>query len=431
MESATDGRHPHRAVLLVSIAAAAIISYQAGKIWLADDRVRTDRIDQMERGVAIEPGNGAAWDGLGRVRQTDFENPDPIRAVEDFKKAVQRDPLSAEYWMDLAGAYEATGNIPLARDAFDHARAAYPSSAQVAWIYGNFLLRQNAYEEGFAQINRAARTDPNLVPLAISRSWHSDQNVNLLLDKVLPANSNAYFQAIDFMAATNQADPALVIWQRLLSLGKPIALPGSFPLLELLIRTDHAEDASRVWREALSAAGLPHEEPANGSLMWNGNFSREFANGGLDWRWNAPFGAAIEFDAPLAAEGRSLRLDFAGAANLELSQPLQFVPVAPGRSYHFHAMVRTEGITTESGIFFNITDPNHAGAVNVLTKSFTGSHPWTASDADFATGVDTHFLLVQLRRYQSHLFENRLGGTAWVSGVSLIPATSVEQQPAK
>ncbi len=335
MESPTADRTPRTAILFICIATAVILSFQASRIWLADYRVHTDRIDRMERGVALEPRNGAAWDRLGRVRQTDFENPDPVRAVADFKEAVENDPLSADYWMDLAGAYESTGNMPLARQAFDRARAAYPSSAQVAWIYGNFLLRHDEYDAGFAQVKKAAIADPRLVPLAISRTWHSNQDVNLLLDHVLPSNADAYFQAIDFMAASGQAAPALVIWQRILALGKPVPLPRSFPLIEMLIHGDYAEDASRVWREALGAAGLPHAEPVNDSLIWNGNFASEFANGGLDWRWNSPFGAAIDFDAPPASGGRSVRLDFGGGANIDLTQPLQYVPVEPGRTVPF------------------------------------------------------------------------------------------------
>ncbi len=428
MDTTPEDARPRWAVLIFSLAIAAIVSFHAFRVWLADYRVHTDQISRMESGVALEPGNGAAWDRLGRVRQADFENPDPVGAVADFQKAVEHDSLSADYWMDLAGAYETTGNLPLALQAFDHAKAVYPSSAQVAWIYGNFLLRHNEYDAGFAQLNRAVLTSPSLIPLAISRTWHSNRDVNVLLDRVLPASADAYFQAIDFMAASGQSAPALVIWQRVLSLGKPVPLPRAFPLIEMLIHADDAEDARRVWREALGAAGLPREDPANDSLIWNGNFASDFANGGLDWRWNSTFGAAIDFDAAPASAGRSVRLDFSGSTNLDLNQPLQFVPVEPARTYHFHANVRTEGISTESGIFFAINDPNHPGAVNGLTGNLTGSHSWMAVDTDITTGPETHFLLVQLRRFQSRMFENKLRGSVWIADVSLTPATA--EQPA-
>ena len=431
MDGSAEQASPRTALLIVSVSVAAIISFQAVRLCLADYRLRTNRIERMERGAALEPGNASAWDRLGRVRITDFENPDPAGSVRDFQKAVALDPLSADYWMDLAGAYETTGNIPLARESFDRARAVYPASAQVAWIYGNFLLRQNDSDEGLAQINRAVRGDPSLLPLAISRTWHSGQDVNLLLDRVLPADADAYFKAIDFMASASQAAPALVIWKRILTLGKPVPLPRTFPLFELLIHTDHAEDASRVWREALGAAGLPHEEPANHSLIWNGDFARDFLDGGMDWRWNTAFGASIDFDAPPPSGGRSVRLDFGGGSNMNLTYPLQYVPVEPARRYHFHAALRTEGITTESGILFAISDPNHPNAVNVLTENLTGSHVWVAADADFSTGPDTHFLLVQLRRVPSRMFDNRLSGTAWIGNVSLTPPDAEAPPPAR
>jgi hypothetical protein len=429
MKSPSENFWSRKTLLLVSFCAAAILMFQAIRIWVADYRVHSNRIDQMERGVALEPENASAWDRLGRARETDFVNPDPAGAVADFEKAVARVPLSATYWTDLASAYESIGNIPLAREAFDRARAAYPASALVAWSYGNFLLRQGDEASGFPQINHAVQADSSLAMPAVSQAWHKTQDANVLLNQVLPATQDAYFQAIDFMAASGQPTAALAIWQRLLSLGKPVELRRSIPFIEFLIESDRAEDTSRVWREALAAAGLPHSKPANQSLIWNGDFARDFLNGGLDWRWNSPFGASIGFDAPPPSSGgRSLRLDFSGGSNLDLSEPLEFVPVEPSHSYHFHAALRTEGITTESGISFLIGDPHHGAAV-ASTENLTGSHSWTPADLDYTTGPQTHFLVVQVRRSQSHLFENKLSGTAWIGDVSLRPNSTKSSSP--
>jgi hypothetical protein len=424
MKSPSEKARSRKTLLLVSFVAAAILTFHAIRIWVADYRVHSGRIDQMESGAALEPENAAAWDRLGRARETDFVNPDPAGAVGDFQKAVARVPLSAAYWMDLASAYESTGNIPLAREAFNRARAAYPASALIAWSYGNFLLRRDDNDAGFAQINHAVQADPSLAMPAVSQAWHKTQDADVLLNQVLPATQDAYFQAIDFMAASGQPAAALAIWQRLLSLGKPVELRRSIPFIEFLIESDRAEDTSRVWREALAAAGLPHSEPANQSLIWNGDFARDFLNGGLDWRWNSPFGASIGFDAPPPSSGvRSLRLDFSGGANLDLSEPLEFVPVEPSHSYHFHAALRTEGITTENGLFFSIGDPHHGAAV-LSTENLTGSHSWTPADMDYTTGPQTHFLVVQVRRSQSRMFENKLNGTVWIGDVSLTPSSA-------
>src|ERR1700746_1072147 len=71
MKSPSEYLVPRRSVLLLCLVAAAILIFQAIRIWVADYRVHTDRIDQMERGVALEPENAAAWDRLARARETD------------------------------------------------------------------------------------------------------------------------------------------------------------------------------------------------------------------------------------------------------------------------------------------------------------------------------------------------------------------------
>lgn len=429
MEIHLAGTGRRVALLCVCLAIASILIYHAGVRWLASQRLGSDQVSQMERGAALVPGDGTGWDRLGRLRQWDFTNADLVGAIADYQRAVQDDPRSSHYWMDLATAYESAGDDTRAQDAYEHAQSVYPLSAEVAFNYGNFLLREQKYPAAYKKLQQAVRTDPTLLPLAISRTWRSSEDVDQLLDQVLPADLDAYLQALDFFGSIHQAEPGLAVWKRLVALGKPIPLARTLPLLDELILEDRADDARRVWVEALVAAGLPHDEPADHSLIWNGDFANDFANGGLDWRWAPIFGAMISFDSERPPRGaRAVRLDFTGGANVVLGEPAQFVPVEPDRTYHFHAYIRTEQITTESGIQFSIVDPNHAGAVNVTTDNLTGSHPWSVVEAEVTTGPDTHLLLVRLIRKPSRLFDNKLEGTAWIADVSLVPS-SAETEP--
>jgi tetratricopeptide (TPR) repeat protein len=425
MDLPLEGARSRRTLLIVSLVLAALLIFQASEFWIANYRINSGQLELMQRGAALIPGNGNAWDRLGRFMQFDLANPDPSQAIAYYQKALRDDPSSSYYWLDLASAYEDAGDASDARKSFDQARAVYPASAWVAWNYGSFLLRQQDYSAGYEQIRLAIRRDPSLLPLAISRTWRSTQDVNQLLDQVLPANADAYFQALDFFSSIRQTDAALAVWQRLVALGKPIALPQTFPFFKELIRADRGDDARRAWLEALAAAGLPHDTPANHSLIWDGGFATDFANGGLGWRWDSPVGAAIDFDSSARPiSGRAVRFDFSGGTNLSLDAPSQYVPVEPRRAYHFHAQMRTEEISTDSGVRFGISDANHPTEVNLATDGLTGSHPWTAVDADIVTGPDTHFLLVRLVRYPSQLFDNKLSGTAWIADLSLVPGTA-------
>ena len=422
MELPLESTRARRCVLLGSIAIAGILAAQSAWIWLANGRIQSRDSDTIQRGVELVPGDADAWDRLGRFRQWDLMDPDISAAIVDYQNAVRHEPSSPYYWMDLASAYEDTGDIADARKAFQRAKEVYPASADVAWHYGNFLLRQQESAEGMKEISRAVRTDASLLPQAVSRVWRSGHDVNAL-DQVLPANLESYFGALDFFNSIHEAEPGLVIWQKLLTLEKPFPLARSFPFIEELIRDDRSDDARRVWLEALAAAGLPHDAPADQSVVWDGGFTQAFPNGGLGWRWDPPLGVAIDFDRPRELSGtRSVRLDFGGGTNLELSEPLQYVPVEPGRTYNFRGYLRTQGISTESGLRFSIADPHHPADVSLLTDNMTGTNSWTEVNAPISTGPQTHFLVVRLYRRSSRLFENRLSGTAWVADVSLIPS---------
>lgn len=431
VEITLESKGPRVALLIGALAVALFFSYQGIHLWIADHEINSERLSSIESGAALEPSNAEAWDILGRFRQLDFVSGDQTEAIKDFQRAIRDNRLSAYYWMNLAVAFEAAGSVSDARDAFEHAQSVYPLSAQVAWNYGNFLLREQRWDEGYAQIQLAVRADPLLLPLAISRTWRSNHDVDTLLNHVLPTDANAHLQTLDFLASIHEAEPGLRVWQRLMSLRTPIALPRSFSFLDELIREDRSADASRVWREALTAAGLPHQEPGNGSVVWDGNFSGDFANGGLGWRWNNPLGTTIDFDsAPAGHSGRSVRLDFGGGSNLDLEYPLEYVPVEPNHNYHFRAYLRTEAISTESGMRFLISDPNHTGTAPVETEDLTEDHAWTPAELDVTTGEHTHFVVVRLYRNPSRLFDNKLSGTAWIADISLIPtAGNAERAP--
>ena len=432
MELPFESAAQKRALLLAALAVLALLSFQSGRMWLADHRLHSDHIEVMKRGAALEPGYAEGWDRVGHRQQWDLENPDLEGALANYRRAVQVNPLSAHYWMDLASAQEAVGDTKQAREAFERARNVYPTSAEVEWNYGNLLLRQEDYSEGFAQIHSALIGNPQLLPLAISRTWRANRDVNLLLDQVLPANVDAYIEALDFFAANRQADAGMEVWKRLIGLGKPLALPRTFPFFDDLIAEERGADAVRVWKEALAAAGIPHNEPAGGSVVFNGDFSHEFENGGLGWRWSVLPGVAIDFDAaPPGFGARSVRIDFGGGRNTEVFQPAQFVAVEPSRRYRFHARIRTEGITTESGMRFLVFDPHQPKAERLLTENLAGSHPWTAVEGDIATGRETHFLCIQLNRNPSRLFDNKLSGTVWLTDISLVPAPAEIGQPTR
>ena len=68
MKTPSEYLWSRRSLLLVCFVVAAILIFQAIRIWVADYRVHSNRMEfQMERGAALEPENAFAWDRLGRA----------------------------------------------------------------------------------------------------------------------------------------------------------------------------------------------------------------------------------------------------------------------------------------------------------------------------------------------------------------------------
>ena len=420
------------AILCLAAAVSATLIYQAGKLSLAWYWESSGQAAQEMRAANLVPGDAQAWDQLGETAEFNFDNPDPKRAISYYLRAVKENPRSASNWIVLAAAYESTGNRNGAQAAYKTAQRDYPISAEVAWQYGNFLLRQGQMAQALLEIHRALLTDPKLTPLAIQSVWNFDPDVNLILGSILPVDENADFAALDFLVSQHQTQAELEAWQRIVLLAreKPIDLNRTFPLLDELIAQDRRDDVQRIWREALQASRWPTAPPVDHSIVWNGGFEAPIANGGLDWRFQQTPGAYISVDSVVHHSGsRSLRVGFTGGANLNFAHVQQIEPAQPNTVYDFQAYVRTQDISTDSGMHFEIFDPERQAQIYVLTPNLLGSTPWTAVRAKVTTSSQTHFLELRLHRFPSRFFDNKINGTIWVDDVTLTPRPASAKRP--
>jgi tetratricopeptide (TPR) repeat protein len=406
----------------IAIAAAVWLCYAGGKHALASHYALSTSPDNWERATHIEPDNPETWYRLARYRQLDFDNSDLPLSISDYLRAIRLNPRSPYYKLDLAGAYEMAGNNAEADNSFRAAQAAYPISSEVSWKYGNFLLRQNRFPEAYAEIHRALLVDPKLLPLAISRVWHSDPDVHLLLDQVLPQRTQSYMEALSFLANTQDTAGAFEVWRRMIATDPHTDMKWGVMLTDMLLKQEKYDDAAAVWRQAVSMNGGSSGYSGN-SLIYDGGFERDISGGGLGWQQGEEKGASFDFDTEVKHSGsRAARLTFDGTQNLNYQDLFQSVPVSPGARYHFQGFLRTDQITTNSGMRFEIVDPKDPQRLDLLSPNETGTTPWTLEELDFTAGPQTHLVVVRLARRPSERLDNKLNGTVWVDDVTLVPA---------
>jgi tetratricopeptide (TPR) repeat protein len=411
------------AIVFITMCVASVFA------WYADHLAGSSEPNDWIRAAQLEPGNGEYWYKIGFNREWDLNNADAPQVLSYLLRAVTLDPRSANYWMALAGAYESAGKLPEARDAYHKALASYPASAEAHWRFGSFLLRQGETQKAYSEIRLGLQIDARLIPIAISRVWPATHDADALLNEVLPHTFDAQNQALIAFSADRQMEPALAVWKHMVTTGESLPINTAFPLENILLEANRGEDARDVWRQALVASGNPGEAQTGSSLIFNGGFEYDAADGGLDWHLVPIPGVSYDYDSTNAHSGkRALRISFDGEQNPEIQSVYQQVMVQPNTRYHFEGYIRTAGMNTESGIHFFIS---FAGTTlqPIILGNFYGDHPWEKQSAYFTTGPDDHRLVVQVYRVKSTRFNNKLAGSAWIDDISIVPAESSNPHP--
>jgi tetratricopeptide repeat protein len=418
-------------IVLFALGLCFLLSYSSIRNARAAHETGRETLEGFERATQLEPGDPRNWYLLGHYLQYNLEQPDIPRAIRAYQSSLSLDPLAADTWLDLGSAFEFEDNIAEARKSFLEAKRVYPLSAEAAWRYGNFLLRQGDLENAFAEIRLAVAADPKHGGEAFSRCWHADPDLDLILDRVLPANPEVYLAVIFDLASEDRTEPALKVWSRLAALQPKLELRQAFPLMNLLIRSSRMEAANRVWEEAVRFSGVAaHPDPA-GSAVWDGGFETGVVGGGFAWEYPASFNSVqIHLDTREKHSGRqSLRLQFNGKRNLNFENACVIAPVHPMTSYRFSGWVRTRGLTTDEGVRFSLRSVDVPSARVFLTPEVHGSEPWTLVESSWTSDKDSHGVQICIRRNASGQLENEIRGTAWVDDVALVPENPGAQQP--
>jgi tetratricopeptide (TPR) repeat protein len=419
------------AILFLGLALALSLSYFGIRSALATHFAGQETLEGFQRATTLEPANPKNWFRLGHYWQFNLENPDLDKAIQAYRVALSIDPGSADTWADLGTAYETDGKIPEARDAFTHAKKAYPSSANTAWLYGNFLLRQNELGAAFSEFHQAVQADPELAPQAFSRALRVGVSPLEIVNRVVPPSRNGYLGVVRDLSSSQQVDIALLVWDRLVALQPRIELRDSSELFGALQQRGRVADAKRVWNQTTALAGFADLfEPAD-SVLWDGGF--ESGSVGWGYSWTYPplaHGVDIRLDSQEKHSGKfSLRLTFDGRRDLNFQDVCHRVPVEPSRHYRLSAWVRPQSITTDQGVRLALWALDVQDRAPLTTPDVRGTHDWFEVESLWTAPRNAQEMQVCLVRYPSGQVDNKIKGTLWIDDVALVPLNSESSKP--
>lgn len=407
--------------------------------------------ENYQRATIWDESNSLYHFYLARLFLYGDEVAKPLPAIASYRRAIALSPLVAGYWLDLGNAYEAAQRASEAEHAFSVAARLNARSPQVHWEVANFWLRRGNLDKAFAHFKAVAEFNENRIGPIMSLCWKVMADHERILRQVIPDTAPANLSFLNFALERKDYTAAARAWGRLMEDTAPsFQAASAFPYIDALMQAGQVSEAGRVWHQAMVKGGLPAEpggRTTDANRIYNGGFESNLLNGGFDWRALSGDGFSIALDLEdRFKDSRALRIDFDGKTNLDFLHLYQIVPLAPAcdsppstaslgrvvsggrrhvaalagpRTLTFSYWIKTQDITTDQGLFWEIfAYPRYQTAL-VRSKLHLGTAAWARYTFEFTVEPNLTSLMIRLRRLPSHKLDNRLRGRVWLDDVTL------------
>jgi len=372
------------------------------------------------------------------------------RDTSSLRRAIQADPMAAEYHRKLGALLSSSWNDARDRQAGLHeVEIATNLGAQDPqnWLA---LARVSQLNGDTARMEVSMRRAIALAPNNPKYYWEA---ANLFLSTDRPHLAVPMMR--DFIAlnpsgtvpavkACASAMPLEVIWSELIrEYGNPRQISE---FAALAAQDGNSELALRAWRHGTLNSNVPDVGSARlltetflqqklfpqayevwsrahrtevRNLLFNGDFSDEFSNAGFDWRHSSQDEVTTSREIGIDAGRNALRITFSANRNSDLEPIYQFVLAKPETEYLLRARVRSDAITSESGPRLRVMDAEDDTAIIAATAGLAGTAQWQESAISFTTGTNTRMLRISVWRPKARNYPGEISGDFWLANVKL------------
>lgn len=406
---------PRRKRLAAVIAAVMALGYigfatsQFAASWLGNQTELTS----LTRAVRLDPRDADYRFRLARYY--DLVARDPGSALEQYQAAVQLNPHSARYWLDLASTFQVLGDTPHQTAAIEHAVQADSMTPDVAWEAGNLYLVQGENDKALREFGVVIANDTDLSGPALQYCWRIQPSIDVLLRDVIPARADAYVTFLSLLEGKQETDGAMKVWNALMQTHEPFHARDAYDYIRYLIQHKEVDQAVFAWRQTAYRFGLSSYLPSSGNLIVNGVFGLDVLNAGFDWQYEKQSSVNLTLDPGDFHGGRrSLLITFDGPGIAEAGI-YQFVSVEPSTTYDFTAYYKSGEMEGAGGPHFTIQDM-YSQAVYYESEELKDAAFWKSADGEFTTGPDCKLVVLHIRRLPTG---SPMRGKLWVDDFHL------------
>jgi len=373
--------------------------------------------ENLLNAVRLSPSNPEPYYRLGLFYQWDIRHIDLEESARDFRKAIERNPLEQEYWLQLAKIFQRKGENAVSQRALENAIEVFPTGYRGRWMSANLFLQQGDIEKALLHFSYILAHYPNQSSLVYDVLEKAVDDPDVVLEKIIPKDPSSFRQYLSYLYGMGDQASARKAWAKRLSFGYQADRGETIRYIEFLISQGEFNEAFQVWRARFQEEGL---SPVSGSdLITNGDFGKdEILGGGFDWKIENVSGTVVSFDPSIAFEGkRSLKIVFTGKENVDFYHVYQFVPLKSNTEYVLRANMKTQAVTTKSGPKIEVLGAGQS--FHSASETLTGDNEWRKLIVSFRTPAQVQGGWVRVRREKTDKFDRYISGTVWIDHVSL------------
>ncbi|MBA3712095.1 MAG: tetratricopeptide repeat protein [Pyrinomonadaceae bacterium] len=341
-------------------------------------------------------------------------------AIREFERAVALRPRHYLLWMELGRIRSQVGDLQGALAAFKEAVRYAPYYAQPRWQLGDVLYKMNRRDEAFAELRRAAASDPNLLPSFIDLAWAAyGEDADAVRQAVQPQTTATYLALARFFADQGEINGA----SHLFRAAGDTADWERRQLLKELLAANRFLESYTVW-----ASGREDRDSGSQSgvaVITDGSFESE-----IDAEDDEGFGWQLVRDMPTVRVARdnnepgagthSLRVDWNGASHPSTSVVSQLVLVEPKMRYRLNFKARTQNVVTGELPVVTVIDAGPDGRTLVQTEPLpSGTSGWQEYTVQFATSGETRAVRIIVQRQNCTGEPCPIFGRVWFDAFSL------------
>jgi tetratricopeptide (TPR) repeat protein len=393
-----------RKVIAIAIVlfVCSLLIYRTSGLFLAAWITRSNSSDPAvyERAIRYDPDNADYHFALAQIYNYSTSHLNSERAGEEYEAAARLNPYRAAHWLELSKYYEQEGNPDRSRNAMKMALERDPNYARTHWNAANLYIRLNDRKSADFELRRTADLDVTYLTQVLDLVWQFYGDPARIMSTHVPNTKDANLLALNYFVSQKSDAGAALAWSRLETFDSQPS--ERFIYIDYLVNNGRPHEAWKIF--------IFPSEPSAAAAFFNPSFETEPMNGGFDWRFNSTEHAEARRDTVTARNGfASWVVNFDGMENVDYSELAHWIPVTRRKSYQLTFWMKTEGITTNEGLFLEVDGQS--------SEKQIGTTYWQQFTIPFTASSD--LVTVRLRRVPSRKFDNLLKGKVWVDEFKL------------